>query len=131
MKNETNFFRNLFFIFTSISILFSIFVFRTEFELSFLMLFLSGMIFLLFFFLMTNFFNEWKTKRKKILGMPTLLLFYFIIAIFLTFRLFYLNLNVEEEWQRMSGCSLSFHFFLGILAAIISWYSGINELANK
>lgn len=126
MQNEVKFFRNLFLVFASISILFSVFVFKTEAELSFFLLFIGFMIFITYYFIMTNFFEKWQ-KKRKLLGMPLLLILYFFLGLLFTFRLFYHNLAVEEEWLKMSGCSLSFHFFLGILAAIISWYSGINK----
>ena len=126
MKNEINFFRNLFLCFAIISFPFSVFVFKTGAELSFFFFFIGFMIFITYYFIMTNFFEKWQRKRK-FLGMPLLLIFYFFLGLLLIFRLFYHNLRLEEEWLRMSGCSLSFHLFLGIFAAIISWYSGVNR----
>ncbi len=131
MKNEKNFFKNLFIIFVSISVLFSIFVFKTGFEFSFFVLFFSVLVYLFYHLAISSFFKDWNKKRVKILKIPLLLFIYFILGLLFAFRLFYHNLNIQDEWFRVSGYSLSFHLFIAILASIISYYFRLKKTSSQ
>ncbi len=130
MKNEKGFYRNLLIIFLSISVFFSMFIVKTGIEFSIFVMIVPAIIFFLYMLFMDTYKSEWKTQ-KKVLGMPVIMFFLFSFGFLFIFWLLHANLVAEDEFLKMKGFSMTFHFLLGLLAAIISWYKHISKLVYK
>ncbi len=124
-------FNNLFLSFFLTSIFFSVFVVRTDVEMSILMFIFGSFVFGFYCFIGNSFFKDLK-NRKKIVGIPIPLFIYFIIGLIFSVKSFINTFNSGDQLMRASGFSLSFHVFLAIIAAIIAWnYKLVNLNKNR